>query len=240
VPVPDEVPLTGGRITSGVVRVGDTVRRPASARSEFVAELLALLVRQGFPGAPRYLGVDEIGRDMFSYQPGWVPARLRAFSDSQVTGAGSLLRGLHDATRRSRLAGDHPVVCHYDPGPNNVVFQGERPAGFIDFDTAAPGEPLDDLGAMAWLWCWSSKTAGRPVADQARQVRLVADAYGLDAAGRRMVSGAMVAALRRNGAFWRERATGGHPRATIMIDWTHRELRHTIRHRHALDGALRG
>jgi hypothetical protein len=30
---------------------------------------------------------------------------------------------------------------------------------------------------MAWLWCWSSKTAGRPVADQARQVRLVADAY---------------------------------------------------------------
>lgn len=33
------VPLTGGRMTRGVVRVGDTVRRPASAASLFVAAL---------------------------------------------------------------------------------------------------------------------------------------------------------------------------------------------------------
>ncbi|WP_235034810.1 hypothetical protein OHU34_01850 [Streptomyces sp. NBC_00080] len=30
-----EVPLSGGRITQGVVRVGDTVRQPATARSAF-------------------------------------------------------------------------------------------------------------------------------------------------------------------------------------------------------------
>ncbi|MCX5602910.1 hypothetical protein OG418_49945 [Streptomyces phaeochromogenes] len=30
----DEVPLSGGRITQGVVRIGDTVRRPVTARSQ--------------------------------------------------------------------------------------------------------------------------------------------------------------------------------------------------------------
>ncbi|MFF5011284.1 hypothetical protein ACFY3G_51990 [Streptomyces phaeochromogenes] len=33
----DEVPLSGGRITQGVVRVSDTVRRPVTARSPAAA-----------------------------------------------------------------------------------------------------------------------------------------------------------------------------------------------------------
>lgn len=37
-----EVPLRGGRVTTGVVRVGDTVRRPATDASPFVADLLHL------------------------------------------------------------------------------------------------------------------------------------------------------------------------------------------------------
>ncbi|MCX4632928.1 hypothetical protein [Streptomyces sp. NBC_01443] len=41
--IADEVvPLTGGRITHGVVCIGDTVRIPASAASPFVASLLDL------------------------------------------------------------------------------------------------------------------------------------------------------------------------------------------------------
>ncbi|MFF1916255.1 hypothetical protein ACFVYE_32640 [Streptomyces sp. NPDC058239] len=35
-----EIPLTGGRITKGVVRVGDTVRRPVGPHSPFVHRLL--------------------------------------------------------------------------------------------------------------------------------------------------------------------------------------------------------
>lgn len=35
-----EIPLSGGRITEGVVRVGDTVRRPVGAHSAFVHRLL--------------------------------------------------------------------------------------------------------------------------------------------------------------------------------------------------------
>ena len=37
-----EIPLEGGRITPGVVRVGETVRRPRNPNSEFVHEVLLL------------------------------------------------------------------------------------------------------------------------------------------------------------------------------------------------------
>ncbi|MFJ7201057.1 MULTISPECIES: phosphotransferase [unclassified Streptomyces] len=145
-----EEPLSGGRITPGVVRVGSTVRRPAAASSSFVADLLDRLWQQGFTGAPRHLGFDAAGREVLSYLPGWVPARFQRWTDPQAAAAGSLLRALHDATRGSRLAGRHPVVCHHDPGPNNAVFANDVPVAFIDFDTAAPGDPLEDLGYMAW------------------------------------------------------------------------------------------
>ncbi|MEU4587783.1 phosphotransferase [Kitasatospora aureofaciens] len=83
--------------------------------------------------------------------PGDVPARFRTWSNEQVAAAGALLRALHDATRGSALAGRHPVVCHHDPGPNNVTFRNGMPTAFIDFDTAAPGSALEDLGYMAWI-----------------------------------------------------------------------------------------
>ena len=54
-----EVPLLGGNWTPGVVRVGDTVRRPRTRGSEFARELLIYLHHVGYDGAPRYLGVDD-------------------------------------------------------------------------------------------------------------------------------------------------------------------------------------
>ncbi|MEU5025709.1 hypothetical protein [Streptomyces milbemycinicus] len=49
----NEVSLASGRITPGVVRVGNTVRRPVTAASPFVAELLGHLQQQGFTGGRR-------------------------------------------------------------------------------------------------------------------------------------------------------------------------------------------
>lgn len=60
----DEVPLEGGRVNvGGVVRVGDTVRRPLRENSPFVHELLLQLERAGFDGAPRFLGrrLEDVG-----------------------------------------------------------------------------------------------------------------------------------------------------------------------------------
>ena len=59
-----EIRLGGGRVTPGVVRVGDTVRRPAKGNTPFVRILLAELAERGFDAAPRYLGRDEQGREI--------------------------------------------------------------------------------------------------------------------------------------------------------------------------------
>ncbi|MFF0771237.1 aminoglycoside phosphotransferase family protein [Nonomuraea wenchangensis] len=243
--VTTEVPLTGGRVTPGVVRVADTVRRPATASSAFVAQLLTHLEQCQFTGAPRYLGRDEASREIFSYLPGQVPAKFRRWSDTQVASAGSLLRSLHDATRNSGLAGKHPVVCHHDPGPNNTVFRAGLPAAFIDFDTAAPGDPLEDVGYMAWTWCISSKPTAPPATAQAAQVRVLTDAYGLSAERRAEVLDAILDRQSRNARWWAERLTDpgtcpANPETIISrIAWSEREYTYTSVNRLVFAAVLR-
>jgi len=48
-----EIPLAGGQQTPGVVRIGDTVRRPMGPNAPFDHELLRYLEEVGFDGAPR-------------------------------------------------------------------------------------------------------------------------------------------------------------------------------------------
>lgn len=240
----NEVPLSGGRITSGVVRVGNTVRRPAAASSSFVAELLGDLQQKGFAGAPRHLGFDRAGREILTYLPGQVPARFKRWTDPQVAAAGSLLRAFHDATRGSRLAGRHPVVCHHDPGPNNTVFADDVPVAFIDFDTAAPGDPLEDLGYMTWTWCISSKPDAPPATVQAAQVRVLADAYGLDATSRSCLIDAALERQTRNAQWWRSHLAGPSPHVADdheiagRVRWSERECAYTSVNRTTFDAAL--
>ncbi len=49
-------------MSSGVVRIGDTVRRPAGPWTPAVHALLDHFHAVGFRGAPRALGIDEQGR----------------------------------------------------------------------------------------------------------------------------------------------------------------------------------
>jgi hypothetical protein len=71
-----ETGLTGGRLTPGVVQVGDTARRPTSPPFAFVHELLRHLEWAGFTAAPRFLGIDRRGREILSYLDGQVPDNL--------------------------------------------------------------------------------------------------------------------------------------------------------------------
>ena len=66
-----ELKLLGG-LAPGIVRVGDTVRRPLHRNSEFVHALLRHFEAVGFDGAPRLLGIDEQGREILSYIDGRV------------------------------------------------------------------------------------------------------------------------------------------------------------------------
>src|SRR4051794_17576544 len=178
-----EQPLAGGRITPGVVRVGDTVRRPLGPHSPFVHELLRLLEHREETGVPRLLGVDEQGREILSFVEGWVPPDLegRAWSDDQVAEAARLVRRFHDATAGSAIAGAEEVVRHRDLSPCNFAFHHGLPRGLIDFDRAEPGSRRSDLAYMAWMWLVGEEIRGEPsFSHRMRQLRLLLDSYGLN------------------------------------------------------------
>ncbi|GAA2147677.1 phosphotransferase [Glycomyces algeriensis] len=236
------MPLEGGRMAAGVVRVGDTVHRPLSGSSDFMAALLGLLERQGFEGAPRHLGRTG-GADVLSFLPGEVPARFGVWSDTQVQAAAALLRQMHDATRGSDLAGRCDVVCHHDPGPNNAVFQGGVPVAFIDFAEAAPGGRLEDVAYLAWTWSVASKQV-LSLARQADQVRIIADAYGLEVAERQVLVDCILERQARNVRFWAEFKAGPATAPTTpeqladRIEWSRREHAFVAAHREVFDRAL--
>ncbi|WP_405749444.1 phosphotransferase [Streptomyces sp. NBC_01411] len=236
------VALTGGRMAAEVLRQDDTVLRPASDSSEFMASLLKVFEQQNFRGAPRYLGQVD-GRDILSFIEGDVPAKFQPWSNDQVSAAARLLREMHDATRGSDLAGRFDVVCHHDPGPNNAVFQDGIPAAFIDFEQAAPGGRLEDVAYFAWTWTISSKQV-MPLEDQAAQVRLIADVYGLEDAERRALVDCILERQSRNVRFWAEFLA--HPETApatpdVLADriaWSKREHHFVFAHREVFDRAL--
>jgi hypothetical protein len=139
-----------------------------------VHALLRHCERQGFQGAPRYLGRDAQGREILSYLPGSVPAELGSFSRTQRRAAARLLRAFHDVTACSELRGTSAVVCHGDPSPCNCVFVDGVPRAFIDFDAAHPGSRGDDLGYAAWLWLDIGNAAYAPTEQGAELADFVA------------------------------------------------------------------
>ncbi len=180
-----ESSLPGGFVNA-VVRVGDTVRRPASARTKFVSELLRLFESSGWSGAPRYLGMDDEGREALSYLDGhvaWEPRQPAAVSsDESLVTVARLVREFHDLTADTPLAGDQEVVCHNDLSPKNTVYQlcsGElRPTAFIDWDLAAPGARIHDIAHVCWQYLGLGPSV-TDVEEVARRMRLIVDGYGL-------------------------------------------------------------
>ena len=175
----DGQPLSGGRSTGGVVRIGDTVRRPIMRDATFGHQCLLHLERIGFGHAPRFQGVDDVGREVLSFIPGVVPTNLGPCPDNQLAAAGNLLRRFHDATTDMptvRTQG-FEVACHNDWAPTNTVFVDGMPVAMIDFDTARPGERLWDLGYSAFTWLDLGNDAHAP-AEQVRRLGVFGAGYG--------------------------------------------------------------
>jgi hypothetical protein len=172
-----EEPLTGGHMTKGVVRLGDTVRRGRSAHSPFAAQVLAYLESVGFPYAPRYLGVDDQGRDILSFIPGCTTDHPSQRAAGAYAIGGQMLRALHEATADHPLANGQECVVHGDPGPYNAIFQDGLPVALIDWDSCRPGRRIDDLGYLAWAWCVQSQ-GNVPIAEQAKHLREMSCGYG--------------------------------------------------------------
>lgn len=192
-----EQALVGGMDAGrGVVRVGDTVRRPGMRAP--VRALLRHLEAVGFAGAPRHLGLDEAGRDVVTWVDGDVPVPPYpdwALTDAAIAALGGLVRRFHDAVASFDASGltgwsdewcdpgGGPLVCHNDLFPENVVFRDGLPVALIDFDMAGPGRPLWDLAIAAEEWAPLHAPGARLNApdslDAVRRTGLLAAGYGL-------------------------------------------------------------
>ena len=163
------------------MRVGGTVHRPMGSGADFIRQLLVHLEECGFTGAPRYRGIDPEGRMVVDYVEGWVPHEELDWSAEQLKAVTRLVREFHDQTASSTLAGNAEIVCHNDLAPWNTVLRDGRPVAFIDFDDAAPGQRLDDVGYLAWTFLRLGREA--PVREQAAHIRLIVGEYGLPTGG---------------------------------------------------------
>lgn len=188
-----EQPLEGGNVTPGVVRVGDTVRRPIRPFTSAVHALLRHLELVGFEGAPRVLGIDEQGREVLSFipgKPGWPIDDLSPLrSDEGLLRAAGLIADYHvavasfvpphDAEWSGFGRREHEeIICHNDLAPWNLVLE---PAGkwvFVDWDCAAPGSRLSDLAYAARQFV--PLHPGQQDVDIVRRLKLLCDAWRLE------------------------------------------------------------
>lgn len=200
-----EVPLLGGDVTEGVVRVGATVRRPMGRNAAFVHALLRHLETAGFDGAPRYLGVDSAGREVLTFVAGEVAGRPHPAwiaDEARLSSIGGLLRRYDDATAGFVVPEDVPlqllseppglppapaydceVIGHLDVTPENVVFRDATAYALIDFDLVRPASRVDELynATLYWAPLNEPQDVDPPLRglDAPRRCRILADAYGM-------------------------------------------------------------
>jgi Phosphotransferase enzyme family len=202
-----EVPLSGGRMTSGIVRRGNRLLRPMGPWSPAVHEYLQHLEAAGFCGSPRVLGIED-GREVLTFvegdvanDPQWQPGhghRLPPYARTEraLRGAAHLIRKLHQAAEGFWPAITsyrfHPyppqpgeIVSHGNLGPSNTVYRDGIPVGFIDWAAAQPVDPLADLANAAWTFVPLAPPGQLPEAgfdplpDLPARLRMSLDAYGL-------------------------------------------------------------
>jgi hypothetical protein len=193
-PASGSEPLGGGNTHAAIVRVGDTVRRPAGPWTPAVHALLDHLEDAGFEASPRALGLDDEGREIVTYAAGAVvwPDHFELLeNDDALAEVARIVRRYHDVVAAfvpprpaewwdlaADPSGVHDVVCHNDLAPWNLVHGSDGGWTFIDWDLAAPGRRAWDLG---WaLLAFIPLTPDRPLgdADVARRLRVFMAAYG--------------------------------------------------------------
>ena len=149
--------LTGGNV-SNVYRSGHTVRRELKPGSTNIHKLLKHLEKKGFGFAPKFLGIDEKGREILSFiegEAGNYPLKNYMWSNDVLMEIAKMLRLYHDAVSDFPVTNDwepidqtpnkNEVICHNDFAIYNIIFRNKKPVGIIDFDVAAPGPRLWDI-----------------------------------------------------------------------------------------------
>ena len=203
-PCDDSVLLSQGGPTV-VRRRGRVVVRDTGPWASTVHSLLRHLEAVGFAGAPRVVGsgFDAEGRETLTYLEGEF-VDTGPWTLEGAAGVGRLLRELHQATASYSppagavwqpwfgrvLGGPVRIIGHCDTAPWNIVARDGLPVALIDWEHAGPVDPLVELAQACWLNAklHDDDVAARDglpsLAERARQLRAIVDAYGLPAESR--------------------------------------------------------
>ena len=264
----DEITLSGGGRTM-VGRVGDVVYRPVEAWTPSVQALLRHLTDVGFDASPRLVGsgISADGREQMRFIPGSF-VQPGPFSDDALVELGAMVRRLHDATATFTPppeavwfdwhgrdlaapagAGTGRVISHCDLAPWNIVVRDGLPVGFIDWEFSGPADELVAMAQVCWLnvKLHDDVVAGLeglpPLADRARQLRLLVDAYAMPARQRHLLVQAMLDFVLSEVA-WEADDAGitpdvtSHPIGLWAMAWRARAGRWMLRNRSTLENAL--
>ncbi|WP_308636915.1 aminoglycoside phosphotransferase family protein [Paenibacillus silvisoli] len=187
-----------------VSRNENMVFRPSGPWTANVHALLRHLRQSGFTSLPSVIGsgLDAEGREVLSYVEGEF-VHPGPWSDEALAGVGSMLRKLHQASSgfepadagaawkpwflRELGGGAKLVYSHGDIAPWNMVARDAAPYALIDWEFAGPVDPMAELARVCWLFPLLhdddvAERVGLPSLDvRARQLRILVDAYGLNA-----------------------------------------------------------
>lgn len=171
---------------TGVRILGARVHRRTGPWTPAVHALLDQARRSGLSEAPEVLGFDDRGDEVLRFVPGSCDAH-GLLGDPALVAVGALLGRLRSALRpfmatpkmvwRTKGSGDE--VAHGDVAPWNLVFDGDRIVGLLDWDFAGPNVPTYDVAYAAWTCVPLEPDRGLSPEECARRLAVLADAAGL-------------------------------------------------------------
>ena len=232
--------LAGGIANAGAVRRRDgVVVRPSTPHSPTIHAFLGALRATGFTGAPEPLSLHATEEEL-RFVEGYValpPYPTWAQTDDALASVARLLRRFHDASARVSapfLAGPWSdafgepspgasMICHFDVCLENVVFREGNAIALLDFDFAAPGNPLDDVASFARMCApvddeIRHEQLGWKATDVGRRLRVILDAYRVKAAQRLTFIDRLDESIVRAERFVRTRVERGEPNFVAMWD----------------------
>lgn len=151
-----EVALAGGNSSTGVVRVGDTVRKLWLPSTERTVAYMVALRNRGID-VPEPQDRDDAGRLVLEYVSGELAMDREPLDFELLTRIGALVRAIHEASAGLTVPADWGVLipaerpdllCHNDLASWNLVIDDERLV-FIAWDGAEPSTRLWDLAYAA-------------------------------------------------------------------------------------------
>jgi thiamine kinase-like enzyme len=174
----EEIPFVSGESKQKVVRVGDTVRKEPTENRELIREVMIQLAEDSFQYSPRYLGIDDKGREMMTYIDGQQMNHTK-ITIALMKQAVEVLREFHDILSVSELSGEEETLLHTDFAPWNLIVNGDKLVGVVDFDDVKPGKRIYDVAYICWnLLDIGSKDSDFSEEEIYKYLPILLDSYG--------------------------------------------------------------